>query len=89
MPLRLIVSTLASSGRQPMSAKLKTRIFGNDVKKMVKYEEVGAVRNGKLEERKVGGGKKEKMEIDVISPDEIGNSEYEFILYEILATCRR
>jgi len=60
-----------------------------NVKKMLRYEEAGVVRNGMLEEGGVGVGKVENMEIIVISPDETGNSGYEFIKHKILVTSRR
>lgn len=61
------------------AAKLNTMIWVNNVKKTVNYEEAGVVRNGKLEEGGVRGGKTEKVESVVISPDETGNAGYGFI----------
>jgi hypothetical protein len=59
-----------------MAAKLNTILFGKIMKKMLHYEGAGVVRNGKLGEGGVRGGKKEKKKFFVISPNETGDSAY-------------
>jgi hypothetical protein len=55
---------------------LNTILFGKIMKKMLHYEGAGVVRNGKLGEGGVRGGKKEKKKFFVISPNETGDSAY-------------